>query len=181
MMRHASRALALCVLVLAACTGSAPSRASAVCAGVDAPEGVVCRFYQVYLGTRPVGLPTPEQERLLAPYLTTALLSRIDEARGYREGFEAQHPDEKPPFVDGTLFTSLFEGADRFEIVRSEPTANGGAVVTVRFGYDDVKPWEDAVVVTRDGTRYAIDDIVFAGVGEFNPAGRLTEVLSWRD
>jgi hypothetical protein len=179
-MRDPWRALALCVLALAACTGSAPPRASAACAGVDEPEGVVCRFYQAYLETRPVGLPTPEQERLLAPYLTT-VLARMDEARGYRAAFEAEHPDEKPPFVDGTLFTSLFEGADRFEIVRSVPTANGGAVVTVRFGYDDLEPWEDAVVVIREGGRYAIGDIVFSGVGVFNPAGRLTEVLSWRE
>lgn len=171
----------MCVLAFAACTGSAPPRASAVCPGVDAPEGVVCRFYQVYLETRPVGLPTPEQERLLAPYLTTALLARMVEARDYRAAFEAEHPDEKPPFVDGTLFTSLFEGADRFEVVRSEPTTSGGAVVTVRFGYDDVEPWEDAVAVVREGGRYAIDDIVFSGVGEFNPSGRLTEVLSWRE
>ena len=180
-MHAARRAPALCVLVLAACAGSAPPRAPAPCAGTDEPEGVVCRFYQVYLETRPVGLPTPEQQRLFAPYLTTELLALMDEARAYGADFEAAHPDEKPPFVDGTLFTSLFEGADRFEIVRSEPTANRAAVVTVRFGYDDVEPWEDAVVVTRQGDRYAIDDIVFSGVGAFNPAGRLTEVLSWRE
>jgi hypothetical protein len=171
----------LCVLALAACTGSAPPRVSAPCPGVDEPEGAVCRFYQAYLETRPVGLPTPEQERLLAPYLSAVLLARMDEAREYRAAFEAEHPDEKPPFVDGTLFTSLFEGADRFEIVRSEPTANGAAAVTVRFGYDDVEPWEDAVVLIRAGDRYAIDDIIFSGVGEFNPAGRLTEALSGRE
>jgi hypothetical protein len=141
---RAWRALAL-PLALAACTGSAPPRASAACAGVEEPEGVVCRFYQAYLETRPVGLPTPEQEQLLAPYLTTALRALMEEARAYGAAFEAEHPDEKPPFVDGALFTSLFEGADRFEIVRSVPTANRGAVVTVRFRYDDVEPWEDAV------------------------------------
>jgi hypothetical protein len=33
----------------------------------------------------------------------------------------------------------------------------------------------------RQGDRYAIDDIVFSGVGPFNPAARLAEVLSWRE
>jgi hypothetical protein len=180
-MHAARRAPALWVLVLAACAGSAPPRAPVPCAGLDEPEGVVCRFYQIYLETRPVGLPTPPEQRLLAPYLTTDLLALMEGARAYGADFEAAHPDEKPPFVDGTLFTSLFEGADRFEIVRSEPTTSGGALVIVRFGYEDLEPWEDTVIVMRRGDRYAIDDIVFSGVGTFNPAGRLTEVLSWRE
>ena len=148
---------------------------------MDEATSVVCRFFQAHLEIRPMGLPTPDQQRVLAPYLTTTLVGRIDDARRYQEEFEAEHPDEKPPFVDGSLFTSMYEGFDRFEIVRSEPDASGGAKVIVRFGYKDAPPWEDAVIVTREGDRYAIDDMVFSGAGAFNPAHRLTEALSWRE
>lgn len=174
--RPASMAVFL-VLALAACAGSTASRASDPCAGNE-PARVVCGFYQAHLEVRPVGLPTPEQERALAPYLTQALLTRIDDARRYQEAFEAEHPDEKPPFSDGSLFTSMYEGFDRFEIVRVEEVQEGGAKVTVRLGFEDAPPWEDTVIVTQ-GERYAIEDIVFSGAGSFNPAHRLTEALSW--
>ena len=169
------------VFALASCAGSTAPRASEPCAEIHQATGVVCRFYQAHLEIRPIGLPTPAQQRVLAPYLTPALMGRIDDARRYQEEFEAEHPDEKPPFVDGSLFTSMYEGFDRFEIVRSEPDASGGAKVIVRFEYKDAPPWEDAVIVTREGDRYAIDDMVFSGAGAFNPAHRLTEALSWRE
>lgn len=169
------------VLALASCAGSTAPRASEPCAGMDEATSVVCRFYQADLEIRPTGLPTPDQQRVLALYLTPTLVGRIDDARRYQEEFEAEHPDEKPPFADGSLFTSMYEGFDRFEIVRSEPDASGGAKVIVRFGYRDAPPWEDAVIVTREGDRYAIDDMVFSGAGAFNPAHRLTEALSWRE
>ena len=170
---------AFLALVLTACAGSTASHASDPCVGNE-PARVVCGFYRAYLEVQPIGLPNHEQEKALAPYLSPALVARMDGARRYQEAFETEHPNEKPPFVDGSLFTSMYEGFDRFEIVQVEEMHEDGARVTVRFGYEDAPPWEDIVILTR-GERYAIDDIVFLGAGQFNPAHRLTEALSWRE
>ena len=167
------------LLVFFGCAST--QRSVAPCGSGTEPERVVCAFYAAYLEDVPVGLPTAEQRQRLAPHLTPALLERFDAARAAQRAFEVEHPGEKPPFADGSLFTSLFEGADRFEIVGSESGPDGGAAVTVRFGYQDAPPWEDTVIVVREGTRYAIDDIVFSGAGEFNPPGRLTEILQRRE
>jgi hypothetical protein len=140
-------------------------------------ESIVCRFYERYLDLRPGGLPTKKQRAKLSPFLSRRLLALLDRARLEQEDFARRFPDEKPPFVDGCLFASLFEGPDRFEVLSADPRPDGTIHVAVRFGYQDAMPWEDVVEVTRQGDHYAIDDILFAGAGEFNPPGRLTDRL----
>jgi hypothetical protein len=52
--------------------------------------------------------------------------------------------------------------------------------VHVRFSRDSAR-WEDAVLVIKEDGRYVIDDVLFSGAGEFNPSGRLSEQLTWRE
>jgi hypothetical protein len=146
------------------------------CATGTPAESIVCRLYERYLELRPAGLPTRKQQAKLAPFLSRRLLSLLDRARLEQQDHARRFPDEKPPFVDGSLFASLFEGPDRFEVLSADPRADG-IHVAVRFGYRDAAPWEDVIVVVRQGRDYAIDDILFGGAGEFNPAGRLTDRL----
>jgi hypothetical protein len=102
------------VLWLAGCARQEVAGTPAGCPGPDGPETVVCRFYQKVQQMRPSGLPSREEQRDLAPYLTVELQRSMDDARSYQEEFASEHPDEKPPFVDGSLFTSLFEGSTAF-------------------------------------------------------------------
>lgn len=103
------------------------------------------------------------------------------DALRYRDAYVASHSaDEKPPFVDGDHFTSLFEGAKAFEVGGAVAEANGSWNVRVRFSHDTEK-WEDTVVVIQEDGRYVIDDVLFSGAGEFNPSGRLSERLMWRE
>ena len=171
----------LFALVLTGCTRQEMTRGVTPCPGGDAPKAVVCGFYDQVLELPPLGLPSREEQAVLAPYLTLELLRLMDEARTYQEAFEREHPGDKPPFVDGSLFTSLFEGFDRFEVLRAEELGSKEANVVVRFGYQDADPWEDAVHVTYVEGRTAIADIFFSGAGTFNPGGRLSERLAWRE
>ena len=141
-------------------------------------EYVVCRFYERYLDLRPVGLPTKRQQSKLAPFLSRRLLALFERARLEQQDFARRSPGEKPPFADGCLFTSLFEGLDRFEVTSTDPQTEGTIHVVVRFGYQDAPTWQDTVVVTRESDRYVIDDILFSGAGEFNPPGRLSDALA---
>lgn len=136
----------------------------------------MCLFYMRYLEVRPAGLPTAAQQATLAPWLSDRLEARFDEARVLQAQFRSQHPGEKPPLVDGCLFASLFEGPTAFEV---GVAAIGGDVtrVPVRFRYGNEASWQDVIVLTREGPRFVIDDIEFAGAGPFNPPGRLSEAL----
>jgi hypothetical protein len=144
------------------------------------PEPAVRGFYAKYVKLRPAGLPTPAQQKALAPYLSRRLLGLMDAARVYQEQARKAHPDEKPPFVDGCLFASLFEGPKAFRIGRT--VADGqGFKVQVHFSAGQGVAWDDEVLVTREDGRYVIDDVLLSGVGPFNPPGRLSTTLESRE
>ena len=152
--------LALAIFVLAANVHAA-----------DSAREVVERFYTAYIDARPAGLPDGEDLEKLKPFLSERLHGLIVDALKYRDEMTRKHPDEKPPFVDGDHFSSLFEGPQSFRIVSVD-----GDNVRVEFQYE-TEEWEDVIVV-KDGR---IDDVVYGGAGEFNPPGRLSERLKARD
>jgi hypothetical protein len=163
------------VITVGGCAVTPPGT-DAGCGPAETPEGAVCGFYTRYLEVRPTGLPTPDQQAALSPWLSDGLEARLDAARREQTRFRAGNPGEKPPLVDGCLFASLFEGPTAFE-VGAATTGNGIARVPVQFRYGSEASWQDVIVLTRDGDRFVIDDIEFAGAGPFNPPGRLSDAL----
>ena len=144
------------------------------------PGTIVSRFYTTYVQLQPAGLPTPEQQKELAPYLSRRLLGLMDAARAYSEKAGKAHPDEKPPFVDGCLFASVFEGPKAFRI-GGTVVEGQGFKVQVHFVGDQGVAWDDHVLLVREDGRYVIDDVLFSGVGAFNPPGRLSATLESRE
>jgi hypothetical protein len=63
--------------------------------------------------------------------------------------------------------------------VHSDPDT--GTIVTVRFEYDPRTRWLDRVLVKRERDALVVEDVLFSGVGAFNPPGRLTERLRQRE
>ena len=116
--------------------------------GDSDPAAVVHQFYEKYIKLSPPGLPTAAQQKELAPYLSRRLLGLMDGARAYQEQEQKKHPDEKPPFVDGCLFASLFEGPKSFKV--GAAVAEGqGSKVKVHFKADQDVAWDDEVVVIK--------------------------------
>lgn len=157
----------------------AASAASAVGGSAADPAAVVSGFYETYVKLSPPGLPTAAQQKELAPYLSRRLLKLMDGARAYQDQEAKAHPDDKPPFVDGCLFASLFEGPKAFKV--GTAVAEGrGSKVKVHFTADEGVAWDDEVIVVKEDGRYVIDDVVLAGIGQFNPPGRLSTNLAAR-
>ena len=172
------RSLLALTLVLA---GALPAQAA------DGPTDVVRRLYQAYLDARPEGLPTPAQMKVFAPLLSQRLVRLVEEARQHQSNYAKHNPGDKPPFVEGCLFASLFEGPTAFEIDRMEPQADGRQVVLVSFSYSDPQRpqppfrWSDAVFVRLEKGRPVVDDVEFRGEWAFKPGGRLSQLLAARD
>lgn len=158
----------------------AVSVTAALGGGGEEPAAVVRGFYTEYIKTKPAGLPTVAQQRTLAPYLSRRILGLMDAARAYQEQEAKAHPDDKPPFVDGCLFASLFEGPKTFKV--GTAVADGpGFKVPVHFTYEKDVAWDDeAVVIKAEDGRYVIDDVILGGAGQFNPPGRLSTNLASR-
>jgi len=123
----------------------------------------VCGFYTRYLEIRPSGLPTAEQQAVLAPWFSDSWKRRLDTARRVQTQFRAENPGEKPPLVDGCLFASLFEGQTSFTV--ESATADGG-VTRVQCSFATAPSGvADVIVLTREGPSYVIDDIEFGAQG----------------
>ncbi len=165
--RFVSGFLLLCLLGLSGFSGDSPGRTV---------EG----FYALYLKTHPSGLPAQDEEQAMAPFLSGHLLGLLDKARSYQETFKRRHPDDKPPWIEGCLFASLFEGPTNFKVTKVIANQDGTSTVTVHF-WNDSYEWEDSVIVRKEAKGFVIDDVVKSGAGPFNPPGRLSEELEYRE
>ncbi len=142
-------------------------------------------FYRAYAASRASGLPEPAQQQRLAPWLSPKLLARFDAARAIQAECIRLHPTDKPPLIEGDLFSSLFEGAQAYDA--SGATVEGNtARVTMRFRYGDegstdVVRWSDTYELVRMSAdaAWTLDDIVYGGEWAFGPGrgSRLATLL----
>ena len=138
------------------------------------------RFYRTYLKLKILGLPNSEQMKARTPLITPDLNDLFEAARKTQAQFIKDHPDEKPPWADGDLFTSLFEGAQSFKLGR--PTANGDRVeIPVQLAYHQggsTTRWSDVIVLVRDKNRWLVSDILLKGEWAFKSGDSLRKNLS---
>jgi hypothetical protein len=115
----------------------------------------------------------------MAPYLSAELRGLLDEAAALRDTEAAAHPDEKPPFAEGDLFTSLFEGPTGMAILAS-PEGGASRRLVVRFTDNRPAPavtWTDTVVVVEEEGRLVVADVLYGGTWDFASRGSLLETL----
>jgi hypothetical protein len=154
----------------------------------DQAEISVRMLYQ-QLVSRPIGaIPSSERMKLISPFLSSSLRHRITQARDCGDDWFHSHPQKnvKPPFAWGEF--GLFSGADdrsasdRFQIEKMEAENDGSFRVYVRLteGNPPEKPWtwQVADVVTREGGRYVIDDVIFLKDKDIDTESRLSEILT---
>jgi hypothetical protein len=178
--------LALKTSMLFVALAIAPGLAPAQTASSGQPGTRVRSFLNAYHSLKFSGLPTVEQERTLAPHLSPRLRELITAAREVQQEFIARNPDEKPPFVEGDLFSSLFEGPTSFTMGAAKVSSRQASVL-VRFTYVDSRPgmkgttWQDRYLLTKVNGRWLIDDVEYLGKWDFAPKGKLSEALAARE
>ena len=185
---------AACVAsVLVACSPApkssepAADEAASAAPTVDPAEGAareaVSLFYTAVAKMRPSGAPTAEQRTELAPLLSAELIGLLERADAARTAARAAAPMEKPPFTDGDLFSSLFEGPTAFTVGEPQTGAAGEWRVPVTLTYStgakDEKPteWTDTVVLREESGRFVVTDIAFGGSWDFANKGTMLEAL----
>lgn len=91
------------------------------------------------MARHPIGIPEGADMKIFAPYLSKALLHRIDVAVACAANYDRQYPDpnSKPPFA--WLEAGLFSGDDEqasphaFHIERTQAENDGSFRVDVRL------------------------------------------------
>jgi hypothetical protein len=147
------------------------------------PGAAVQAFYTICREERLSGLPDARQLERLSGLLSTRLIALIEAARARQARFQRERPDEKPPFVEGDLFSSLFEGPTGFApgAVRLD---GDRARVTVHFSHRDeskrshVTRWTDDAWLVRERGQWRIDDVEYHGGWPFAARGRLARNLA---
>jgi hypothetical protein len=129
--------------------------------------------------------------RTFAPYLSKALLHRIDLANSCAKDWLRQNPDPnlKPgfPWLEFGLFSGRSERADPqgFHVVETEPEKDDSFRVIVElfiiYG-TPAKPeplvWHVAAIAIREEGKYVVNDVIFLKDYSTNEADfRLLEVL----
>ena len=74
---------------------------------------------------------------------------------------------DKPLMIEGDIYTSLYEGATKHEIISSKTENNTikAEVKLVNTFYNN-KTWSDTVVLINEGSSWKIDDVIYiAGQG----------------
>ncbi|HEY8069723.1 MAG TPA: hypothetical protein VIF38_12650 [Burkholderiales bacterium] len=152
----AVRAVALGVFLLA-------SRAAFA---ADEAKDAAANFYRSYARLRAGGLTgIPDGPRLaqLAPLLTPELHDLFSVALLEQKRCEDKFPDDKPPWIEGDIFSSSFEGFTSFRAAASRP-AKQGRRVTVNFIYTEGKDrvkWTDTLLLRNEGGRWLVDDVFY--------------------
>ncbi|HEY3178221.1 MAG TPA: DUF3828 domain-containing protein [Casimicrobiaceae bacterium] len=171
--KHEARAKRIAHAVLLAVLRLSP----AVGAAAPRPADATLAFYATYRDTKMAGLPSPTQLRRFLPVISTALAKDLRAA----SAAEARHfkatKNEEPPLWEGDVFTSLFEGAQRANIVQC--TIDGDrAQCDVALEYREREgaidqQWQDQALLVRERDRWVVDDIRYGGTWDFGPKGTL--------
>ncbi len=166
--------MGLSVILLLAASDSAQTKTA------TSPSGVVDSFYRKYIEYQIHGLPTEKQVKSLTPLFSRDIMRMIAADRAQQNKFIREHPDEKPPWVEGDLFSSLFEGATSYSLGKSR-VQKTKAEVDVHLVYKyktDATEWMDTVVLTKVNERWVISDILFKGNWAFMNGASLRASLT---
>lgn len=126
------------------------------------------KSFCIALRSEPVeGLPSVAQLQRLSPLITKELGSLIERARSRQQEQIRKHPDDKPDWIEGDLFSSLFEGVTTWELGSAFTAPEVDATVKVKQTYTekDQKPvtWTDTLIFKQRDQKWLLDDIRMGG------------------
>jgi len=203
-MKMACRGAALAVIVLgsgcswfhhskpdtqAADAGAtAPSDAALAIGAPTPPESVemktattlVTDFYEMRARLGRTGLPNENDMNAYRAFLCPPLAAAMDAARVRQKLYIDEHPDDKPPLIEGDLFSSLFEGTDVVTPAGTEVNGDTATVtLSMRFGEgDQATRWKDKVLLAKDQGSWCIADVEYTGDWPFANKGKLSQTLA---
>ena len=164
----------LLLLLLIACQPLSSAQPATASVKTTADE-----FYRTYIKLQIRGLPSDEELKMLSPILSPSLVKLFENAARIKAKYIQDNPDEKPPWHDGDLFTSLFEGAQSFKVgtPRVRGTRSEVPIELAFSGGGATTRWSDTLVLVREKGRWKVWDILFKGKWAFKQGNSLRSVL----
>lgn len=144
------------------------------------PVAVAMDFLLMHQRLGNSGLPQRADMGAYDAFLCPSLAQAVRAAQVRQEVAKAERPDEKPPYVEGDLFSSLFEGPDEFEAADSIVEGDRARVeIAMSAGRgDQARRWKDTVELRLDDGIWCLDDVAYGGDWPFANKGRLSTLLA---
>ncbi|MBI2566388.1 MAG: DUF3828 domain-containing protein [Candidatus Schekmanbacteria bacterium] len=166
--------MAIAIMLTTACRVASPR--------LETPGLAAAAFYAERLDLGFTGLPGRRDMRSLAPRISRRLASALAAARREQETFASENPGEKPPWIEGDLFSSLFEGPTAVSVGDATLLRDRAEVVVELThvspaGSHAQTRWTDKVLLVLESGQWRVDDIEYGGVWDFAAQGRLVEAL----
>lgn len=146
----------------------------------DGPAAAAKAFSAELRERKVDGLPTGANWNALEPRVTAELAAAIRNAQAEQSQFRTKHPDEKPPWIEGDMFGSLFEGPQKFTIGEARVTGDK-AEVPVECSYTEggsPTKWTDTLLMRKTPKGWQIDDVRYGGKWDFAAKGTLRHSLA---
>jgi hypothetical protein len=150
-----------------------------VIAQAQSAVDVTDNFYATLADLNIRGLPNKDQVREISPFLSSEVIALINRDQRKQRAFIKKHPYEKPPWIEGDLFSSLFEGRTGYEIGKTRKKG-GTHEVDVLLTYDDginKSKWTDTATLKRVAGKLVITNIIYKGKWQFKTGRSLLDVL----
>lgn len=126
------------------------------------------------------GLPKREDWLALLPRVTPEFANAVLGAQAEQAEFIKTNPDEKPPWIEGDFFGSVFEGPQKFTFGEAKVTGDR-AEVPVICTYSEgghTTKWTDTLIMLKTAKGWLFDDMRFGGTGGPAPEDTLKQCLT---
>jgi phytoene dehydrogenase-like protein len=123
-------------------------------------------FYRGYSELRAsgmTGVPDDAQLTMLSPLLAPELTRALAAAKREQQRCMKKFPDDKPPRIEGDIFSSSFEGFTSFAAGPSKPRGRGRDV-SMQFTFADGKDrthWTDVLILVNANGRWLVSDVYY--------------------
>jgi len=166
---------ALALLLLPAAASTHASKIAST------PQQTVEALYRWRIASPMTGAPRGDELNQLRPWLGRELLCLLQAAGELRDRAAAAQPDEKPPFVEGDLLSSVFEGPQRLKLGTLK-RGQKASLQDLNFEVDTgtqppVFRWTDRAHLRLEGGRWVLVDIEYQAPIAFGNRGRLRDSL----
>ncbi len=143
---------------------------------------VVSSFYKTILKFKDGGVPTRKNIDRLSPFISAEFRSLLLDARSTEDKHFKKTKNSEPPLVEGSLFYSLFEGADKYSCIKSEPDKETVSyLVNLEYrdpnGKHEIVKWQDRAILIKENNRWVVHDLELLGKWQFGAKGKLSEIL----